>query len=302
MKRIVLAGGSGFLGNALAKRFMAQQYEVIVLTRTPRARLDGVKEAAWDGKTLGDWVKLLEGADAVVNLTGKNINCSHTLENLQLIKASRVDSGKAIAAAIAAARIPPAAWVQASAVGFYGNTGDKLRDETSANGGDPVAKICGEWEAACSAAVLPKTRKVILRIGVVLGREGGAFPVLAKLTKWFLGGTAGSGKQFISWIHLADLTRMVAMVAENERFSETFNAVAPNAVTNADFMRALRRALHRPWSPPAPKLAVELGARMMGTAPALVLSGQRCAPKRFSEAGFQFAFPDLGTALTDLCQ
>ena len=140
-----------------------------------------------------------------------------------------------------------------------------------------------------------------LRIGFVLGRESGALPVLAKLTKLFLGGAVGSGKQFISWIHLADLVQMLVAAVENEKLCGTFNAVAPNAVTNAEFMRELRRALHRPWSPPAPEFAVKLGARLMGSEPSLALISQRCEPKRFRETGFQFQFSELASALRDLC-
>jgi uncharacterized protein (TIGR01777 family) len=141
-----------------------------------------------------------------------------------------------------------------------------------------------------------------LRIGFVLGRESGALPVLSQLTKLFLGGAVGSGRQYISWIHLEDLVQMFVAAIEREDLSGTFNAVAPNPVTNAEFMRELRRALHRPWSPPAPEFAVRLGARLMGSEPSLALVSQRCAPKRFAEAGFVFQFPQLVSALNDLCR
>jgi uncharacterized protein len=301
-KRIVLAGGSGFIGRALANEFFAREFEVVVLTRSPRKRSDVVQDAAWDGEQPGEWVQLLNGAEAVINLAGKNINCRHTPDNLREIIASRVNSVHAIANACHQVGIPPRVWVQAGAVGFYGDMKDKLCDENSPNGGDSLAKICGDWENAFAAASLPGTRKVILRIGFVLGRDGGALPVLAKLTKWFLGGAAGSGRQFISWIHLADLTRMFLAAVENEKYSGMFNAVAPDAVTNTGFMRELRHALRRPWSPPAPEWAVKFGARLMGSEPSLALSGQRCAPGRFLDSGFQFQFPELRGALGDLCK
>jgi uncharacterized protein (TIGR01777 family) len=139
----------------------------------------------------------------------------------------------------------------------------------------------------------------MLRIGFVLGREGGALPVLARLTKWFLGGSAGNGKQFISWIHIQDLTRMFSESIGRKDLAGTFNAVGPDPVTNGEFMRELRRALHRPWSPPAPVWAVKLGAQLMGTEPSLALEGCRVVPKRFLEVGFQFQFPELGGALKD---
>lgn len=301
-KRIVLAGGSGFIGSALAKEFSRRGNEVVILARTPRARSDGLREIAWTGEHLGEWVQFLDGAEAVINLAGKNINCPHTPENLREITASRVNSVNAIAAAIEHVKIPPRVWVQAGAVGYYGDTGDKTCDEHSAAGDNALARICRDWEAAFDHFKPSKTRKVKLRIGFVLGVEGGALPVLASLTRLFLGGAAGNGRQYLSWIHLADLVKMFVTVVEKENYSGAFNAVAPAAVTNAEFMRELRRALHRPWSPPVPSFAVRFGAKLMGGEPSLALTSQRCFPGRFGEAGFVFQFPDLPAALRDLCR
>lgn len=301
-KRIILAGGSGFLGNALAKALVARQYEVVVLTRSPRQRGDGVTEVAWDGAQIGDWMNFLEGAEAIVNLTGRNINCPHTPKNLREIMESRVNSVRAISLAFGQVKHPPRVWVQASATGFYGDTQDRLCSEDIVAGSNELAKICEQWEGAFHSVVAPKLRRVVLRIGFVLGRESGALPVLAKLTKWFLGGSVGNGQQFISWIHLADLTRMFVEAIECDDLSGTFNAVAPNPVTNAEFMRELRRVLHRPWSPPAPEFAVRLGARLMGSEPSLALVSQRCAPERFVAAGFEFQFTELRAALENLCR
>jgi len=301
-KRIVIAGGSGFIGRALAQEFSARHYEIVVLTRAPRSRKDGVRELAWDGVQTGDWIQALDGAAAVINLTGKNINCPHTPENLREITVSRVASVNALAAAMKKVAPPPCVWVQASATGFYGDTGDRLCDESAPAGSNALANICRQWEAAFANAAVPATRKVALRIGFVLGRDGGALPVLGRLTKWFLGGAVGDGRQFISWIHLADLVQMFVAAVEQENLSGTFNAVAPNAVTNAAFMRALRRVLHRPWSPPAPAFAVKIGSRLMGSEASLALVSQRCAPQKFLAAGFQFQFAELAAALDDLCR
>jgi hypothetical protein len=212
-----------------------------------------------------------------------------------------VDSVNALALAVARAEHPPRVWVQASAVGFYGDTGDVPRDETSPPGTDALANVCRQWESAFTAAAAPQTRKVTLRIGFVLGRDGGALPLLGRMTRCFLGGAAGSGRQYISWIHLGDLAAMFATAAMDERISGTFNAVAPQAVTNAQFMRELRRALHRPWSPPAPEFAVRLGVRLMGSEASLALVSQRCVPKKFLDSGFQFRFTEVAKALEDLC-
>ena len=302
LKRIVIAGGSGFIGSALAREFARRGYAVVVLTRAPRERQDDIHEVAWDGKTPGEWSEQLDGAEAVINLAGKNINCPHTPKNLCNLVASRVDSVNAIAAAIAKTQTPPRVWVQASAIGFYGDTGDNLCTESAVNGGGTLAEICRAWEAAFTAAAVPATRKVTLRIGFVLGRDGGALPVLCRLVKYYHGGAAADGRQFISWIHLADLTRMFVMAAEQARFSGVFNAVAPGAVTNAEFMGELRKVLRRPWSPPVPALAIRLGSRLLGGEAALVLMSSRCLPERFLASEFKFQFAALPAALNDLCR
>jgi len=304
-KRIVLAGGSGYLGQALAKELLQHNYEVFVLTRQLRERDedDEVSEVEWDGEHIGEWIQCLDGAQAVVNLAGRNINCRHTPENLREITESRVNSVRAIAAALCHVKQPPRVWIQASAVGFYGNCGDQWCSETAPNGRTPLAEVCRVWEQACHAAASLHTRRVFFRIGMVLGRDGGALPILAHLTKWFLGGAAGNGKQYISWIHIADLTGMFMQAIEPENFLDgTYNAVAPHPATNAEFMRALRRTLYRPWCPPAPAWAVKLGSRLTQTEPSLALDGCRCSPKRFLESGFDYKFPELRGALKNLCR
>jgi uncharacterized protein (TIGR01777 family) len=296
----VLAGGSGFIGSALARECLVKYGEVVVLTRSPRKRDDGIVEVEWNGTHLGEWIKVLDGAEAVVNLTGKNINCRHTEENVRALMESRVNSVRAIVAALEHVKAPPAVWVQAGAIGYYGNAKERICDESSPNGSDTLSDICRQWESAFNSAPAPKTRKVLLRIGVVLGREGGALPVLVRLTKWFLGGSVSSGKQFISWIHLKDLMRMFNESLSRADLSGTFNAVSPNPARNREFMRELRRVLHRPWSPPAPAWAVKIGSRLMKTEPSLALDGCRAIPKRFAEKGFSFQFPELNTALKDI--
>jgi NAD dependent epimerase/dehydratase family enzyme len=334
--RIILAGGSGFIGQALARELRRRDYPVTILTRSPRTRTDGIAEIQWDGRNPGEWVKALDGAEAVVNLAGQNINCPHTSENLATITSSRVDSVCALAAALPRLSQPPRTWVQASAVGFYGDTGDRVCDETSPAGAGHLAGVCRQWEdalgsapasgavfrapaenpqrteysptespdararpAAPGAGALP--RQVVLRIGFVLGREGGALPVLSKITKLFLGGAVGGGRQYISWIHLTDLIRML-VAAITEDLTGVYNAVGPEPVTNAEFMRELRRVYHRPWSPPAPEFAVRLGSRLMNSEASLALMSARCVPRRMLERGFKFEFGKLDAALRDLCR
>lgn len=296
-KRIIIAGGSGFIGSVLARDWHAQNGEVVVLTRTPRPRNDGIIEAEWSGAQMGDWIKYLDGADAIINLTGKSVKCRHTPENIRELAESRTQSIRAISIGLTHVQNPPRVWIQASAIGYYGNSKDRICDENSPNGIDPLADVCRQWESSFVSLTLPKTRKVILRIGFVLGRSGGALPVLTRMTKWFLGGATGDGKQFISWIQLDDLLRMFWGSIDQPDVTGTYNAVAPNPVRNEQFMEELRRVLHRPWSPPAPAWAVKLGARIMGVDPSLALAGCRAVPKRFTEAGFEFDYPELPAAL-----
>jgi uncharacterized protein (TIGR01777 family) len=301
-ERIIIAGGSGFIGSALAAEFAARGREVFILTRHPHERGNGVREILWDGQHPGEWMKFLDGAEAVINLAGKTINCRHTPQNLREIIVSRVNSVNAVGAAVAQLQTPPHVWVQAGAIGFYGDTKDTVCDESAPNGIGTLAKLCRDWEGAFEAVPTPKTRRVLLRIGFVLGRESGAFPVLSRLTNYFLGGAVGNGRQYISWIHLADLVKMFVAAVEDKRLSGIYNAVAPEPVTNAAFMRALRQACHRPWSPPAPKLAVKFGALLMKTDPSLALVSQRCVPKRFLNTGFRYHYAELAGALRDLCR
>jgi uncharacterized protein len=300
MKRIILAGGSGFVGQALAPVLVAKGYDVVVLGRSAAHRQDGVNYLQWDGTTLGNWASALQGAEAIVNLTGKNINCRHTLENRREIIRSRVDSVRVLGEAILNCATPPRVFVQASGVGYYGDTGDKLVDEDAPPGSDFPAEVCRQWEGAFDALDLPATRKTILRLGIVLGRDGGALPLLERLTRWFLGGAVGSGRQFLSWIHLADLIQMFVSAIERTELTGVFNASAPAPATNSEFMRELRNALHRPWSPPVPPPLARAGAWLMGSEGELALLSSRCAPRRFIEQGFQFQFPILREAFANL--
>ncbi|HTQ51926.1 MAG TPA: TIGR01777 family oxidoreductase [Candidatus Acidoferrales bacterium] len=299
-RRVVLAGGSGFLGRSLARKLAKKNYEVVVLTRTPQERKDGIVEIAWNGKSLGDWVQFVDGAYAIVNLTGRSVNCVHTPGNLREINESRINSVNTLAAAIHNVSHPPRVWVQAGSLAIYGDLEDQWCVENTPSGEGDAVETCRLWENAFRTVPLASTRRVLLRIGLVLALHGGALSVLGKLTKKFLGGAAGNGRQYVSWIHLADMNEMWMESIEQDRIVGIFNASAPNPVTNAEFMRELRRALHRPWCPPAPVWAVRLGSRLLKTEPSLALTGRRCNPQRFLEAGFKFQFPELPDALADI--
>jgi uncharacterized protein (TIGR01777 family) len=295
--RIVLAGGSGFVGSVLSPVLLARNYEVIVLTREALPRRGDIHYEQWDGRMPGPWETLVDGAEAIVNLTGHTVNCRHTPENRRKIMDSRVNSVRALGEAIARAGRPPKAFVQASGVGIYGDQGDRWCDENAPHGNDFPAEVCKLWERAFAEIAAPQTRKVVLRLGVVLGPDGGFLRLLGTLTHWFLGGQLGNGRQFISWIHLSDLNRMFLWSIERVGIAGVFNTCAPNPVPNAEFMREMRAALHRPWSPPVPKLAARVGSALMGTEASLALVSQRCAPKHFLRQGYRFDFAELRPAL-----
>ncbi len=298
--KAVLAGGGGFLGAALAVELMGHGWEVVILTRRPQASAQ-CREVAWDGASLGPWTAELNGANALVNLTGRSVNCVHTPENKRQILESRVASVRVLGEALARCPSPPYVWVQSGSLALYGNPGDRLCDETAPPADDFSAQVCRQWEAAFAEAAHPAIRPVLFRIGLVLGPGGGALGPLTGLTRWFLGGTVGSGRQYVSWLHRDDMNALFLAALAEVSFSGAYNACTPHPVTNAEFMRELRRALGRPWSPAAPEWAVRLGAHLLLRTDAdLALTGRRCVPGRLQAQGFDFTQPHLAAALESI--
>ena len=300
-RRIVIAGGSGFIGRCLARWFAGRGDEVVILTRHPQQG-DGPRQVHWDGRTLGDWAREIEGADTVINLAGKNVNCRYTRKALHEIDQSRVDAVTVMAEATNKAERRPRVLIQASTTAIYGHTADDWCDESQPPGHDtpgsaiPV-RTASQWEDAFNAHPTPGVRRVLMRISFVLGKDGGALQTLARLTRCFLGGAAGNGKQYISWIHMEDCCRIVADAIDHDDMEGTYNLATPFPERNKDFMRELRRALHRPWSPPTPAIMVRLGCFLMRTEPVLALTGRRVTPKRLLERGFEFRYAKLPEAL-----
>ena len=297
--RVILAGGSGFLGNFLTEELIEQGYDVVTLTRSPKSDANHMQYIQWDGRTVGAWAEMLEDAAAVVNLAGKNVNCRYTPENQREILDSRIDSVNALGAAILQCETPPQVFIQASSLAIYGDT-RQVCDEDAPLGEGFSADVCVQWEGAFNLLRLPDTRKVLLRIGFALAPGDGALGELEKLTRRFLGGTIGSGEQYISWIHIDDLNRMFLWALGRDDVDGTFNATGPQPVTNEVFMRSLRKALGRSWGLSSPEWAVRFGARLMGTEASLALTGRRCVPARFEKLDFPFEHPDLDKALADL--
>jgi uncharacterized protein (TIGR01777 family) len=249
---------------------------------------------------LGAWARELEGAAAVVNLTGRSVDCRHTPQHRREIVESRLDSVEVIGRAIAACEEPPKVLVQAASLAIYGDAGRRVCDEDAPAGRGFPVEVCLRWEQVFNSLELPATRKVLLRIGFVLGRDGGALPTLTRLARLYLGGTVGEGHQYISWLHLRDFCRLVLWCVEREQAAGVYNATGPCPVTNAEFLCEMRCALKRPWSPRVPAWLVRLGAFILRTEPALALEGRRCIPERFVEEHFKFLYTNLESALADL--
>lgn len=299
-RRVVIAGGTGFVGRHVAKELAQQEYDVTILSRGVKNDDSSYECISWDGSSVSDWKDSIDGAHAVINLSGRNINCRQTQENRKAILDSRVQSTYALVKAVADCTNPPECFVQASAVGYYGDTAEQCTEEAKP-GTDFLPEVCVKWESALVDQKLPRTRKIVARLGVVLGTDGGAFPILYRLVKSFLGGQAGSGSQYMSWIHVDDLARIFSRVLEDSTMEGAYNAVSPSPATNAEFMLYLRKALHRPWSPPVPAPMIRLGCLLTSSNPEVVLTGQNVRPNRLLQSGFGFEHGDLAEALGHLC-
>ncbi len=290
------------LGRALAQKLVGLGWEVVILTRSPKENAT-VREVLWNAESGGAWTEELEGAAALVNFSGRSLQCIFTLDNSREILDSRVNAVRALGKAVAKCKKPPAVWVQCSATGYYGSNGLGLCYEDAPAGQDFLAEVCVQWEAALNTLELAATRRVVLRLGVVLDTQGGIYPPLAKLTRRFLGGTAGSGEQGISWVHRSDALEIFLQAMQRTGMTGPYNVCAPEPVTNADFMRVLRHSLIRPWTPPAPALLIRWVARnVMEIDPQLILGGRSCSPARLQEIDFPFEFPELAGALRDLAK
>ncbi len=290
--RVVVTGGTGFLGGALVGRLRGDGHTVTVLTRGPT----GPGAVHWDPETpSSEWTSTLDGANAVVNLAGASIADGRwTVKRKALIRESRVQSTRAIVTAIRAAGRPPAVFISGSAMGIYGPHGDEPLTEDSPPGSDFLASVCAAWEREALAAA-SVSRVVLVRTGLALGRSGGALPQMALPFYFFAGGPVGSGRQYMSWIHRDDWVEMVRWALSNAAVSGPLNATAPNPATNREFAKTLGGVLRRPSFMPTPAFALKLALGEM--ADALLLNGQRVLPARAQSLGFTFRYPLLEPAL-----
>ncbi|MGB6042964.1 MAG: TIGR01777 family oxidoreductase [Pirellulales bacterium] len=301
--RIVIAGGTGYLGINLARHLADYNCEVVLISRNRPAEDGPWIHAAWDARTLGDWTVHLDGATALVNLAGRTVDCVKTPDRCDEILRSRVESTELLGQAVRQAKAPPPVWVQMSTAHIYGDPPEAVCDEDAAFGYGLAPSVGRAWEEAFARAVLPQIRPVVLRTSFVLGRNGGALPTLAALVRWGLGGTVGRGRQGISWIHEQDMNRLFLRAITDDAMQGAYLATAPQPVSNADFMRELRQAHRIPIGLPAFTWMVRIGAPLvMRTDPELALYGRYCVSRRLKEEGFEFTFPDVQSALNDLCR
>lgn len=306
--KIVIPGGTGQVGRVLARALLDRGHDVVVLSR------DGSSDARvvpWDGRTLGAWTDEIDGADVVINLAGRSVNCRYTGKNLKAMMDSRVESTRAVGQAIAAARRPPRAWLQMSTATLYAHRFDAANDEATGivGGHEPAAHpgwqrsidIVQAWERTLAEAATPKTRKVVLRMAILMApSSGGVLDLLLRLTRWGLGGPIAGGRQFVSWIHDRDLVRAVAFLIDHEEIDGAVNLSAPAPLTQREFMAGLREAWGKRIGLPAARWMVEIGTFFMRSESELVLKSRRVVPGRLRDAGFSFDFPDWPAAARDL--
>ncbi|MFK7883717.1 MAG: TIGR01777 family oxidoreductase [Phycisphaerales bacterium] len=297
--RVVIAGGSGFLGMNLARWLTVRGHQVTILSRS-NPPTGPWRFCAWDARSLGEWAESIDGCDAIVNLAGRTVDCIKNALHKDQILRSRVESTEVLGHAVRAAKQPPKVWVQMSTAHIYGDS-ELPCDESSAFGYGLAPDVGRAWEDAYNKACPEGVRRAVVRTSFVLGKSGGALPKLARLARLGLGGTIGSGKQGMSWIHETDMNRIFERVILDDSMPEMCIASSPEPASNKAFMKALRRAVGMPIGPPAFEWMIRLGAPLLlRTDPELALYGRYVFPKRLIDGGFTFEQPDLERALADL--
>ena len=290
MKTIVIAGASGFVGKNLTRYFIDSGWKVLTVGRAKA-------NATWNDQP--SLIRALEGADAVVNLAGKSVNCRFTASNVAELIRSRVETTRAIGDALAVCKIPPKVWINASGASIYRENVSRANTEDSPIDGEgTMAEVARQWEQAFNACATPHTRKVVLRITLVLGQGGGVLPIFKMLVRLGQGGRQGTGKQMMSWIHVKDLVRLIHFIIEKNELIGPVNAAAPQCLSNGDFMAELRRIYGVKWGLPAPTPVIRLGTFLLGTSDELVLRGMWVQPNQLTIINFSFLYPKLFDVLS----
>ncbi|MDF2439709.1 MAG: uncharacterized protein JWN98_693 [Abditibacteriota bacterium] len=305
---IVIPGGGGYLGRELSKYFVEQGFDAVILSRRPRRDTEFVRFVPWDGRTPGPWSKYFEGATAIINLSGRSVNCRYTTARKNEIYASRLDSTRAVGEAIARCATPPPVWINSSSATIYLHTYGPAWDESGEIGGAPEAKdafsvdVCRRWESALWQSAVPQTRRIAMRLAMSFGPHGDVFNAFARIAKLGLGGPLGGGKQWVSWIHIHDFCRAVHWIIEHPELEGTVNVAAPNPLPNAEFVRELRQALGIPFGMPVTKWMLEIGAKVLGTETELLIKSRRVVPGQLLQSGFVFDYERWHDAVEAIVQ
>lgn len=300
-RRIVIAGGSGFLGNILSKYLSSMGYEIVILTRRHRLDSDYASYRKWDAKNIGAWVHDIDGAYALINLNGKSVDCRYNEANKQAIYDTRTNATYILGKAVSKVQHPPKVWINASSATIYRHALDRNMDEETGEFGEGFSvDVCKKWEKAFFEVENPKTRKVALRIAIVLGKNGGALEPLKNLAKVGLGGRQGNGQQYFSWLHEIDFLRIIEHTLENESIEGVYNASAPNPIPNHKFMKHLRKAVGISLGLPLPEWLLKIGAMFIKTESELILKSRRVVPTKFLKSGFEFDYVTFEKAVKSL--
>ena len=299
--KIVLAGGNGYLGGVLAKHFSSIADEVIILSRKPKAIEGNIKTILWDGKTEGNWVNNLNGASLMVNLCGKNVNCRYNDKNRQEIINSRVLPTNLLNRVIEQLERPPLLWINITSATIYRHAEDQAQDEITGEIGYGFSiDVCKIWEETFFQVTNPKTRKIALRLGIVLGRKDGAFPRLLNLVRLGMGGKQGDGMQYVSWIHEQDVALSIEWLLNQKEIKGIVNCTAPDAIKNNELMKSLRKAYGVPFGLTAPAWLLEIGAKIIGTETELILKSRWVKPSVLLNSGFKFQYGFIDNAIHDI--
>lgn len=300
MNKLVIAAGTGFLGQALVNHFKNKFEEIVILTRGKSKIIDTIKYVNWNAKTFSGWEKELENATVLINMAGKSVDCRYTKENKKEILLSRIESTRILNKAVLNCTTPPKHWLNSSTATIYRFSLDKEMDESNGEiGNDFSINVALSWEKAFFKTETPNTLKTALRTSIVLGKQGGALVPLKTLTKFGLGGKQGKGNQFVSWIHETDFVRAVDLIIQKE-ITGVVNLVSPKPIPNTDFMKELRKAVGCPIGIPISESLLKFGAVVIGTETELVLKSRNVIPKRLQENDFVFEFDTLEKALKNL--
>ncbi len=306
MKRVLIFGGTGHMGLALKRHLDPARYQITVVSRNPKSPGD----LQWDGRTLGTWTEALDGSDVVINLAGRRVHCRYNEANKKEMMDSRIDSTRVLGTAIGQCKNPPAVWLQASTATLYAHTFGAPNDDVTGvmAGSEPDApaawkysiEIGTKWEEALNQAETPSTRKVAMRTAIMMGIDkDSALDVFSGLTRKGLGGRLGSGKQWVSWVHELDMVRAIEFLIESD-LEGPINIASPNPLPQVEFAKELRQAWGVPFGLPATPWMIAIGAWFMDGDSEIVLKSRRVIPKRLTDAGFEFQFPEFGPAVRDL--